>query len=77
MKIAHMIAIVAACGFMSVAAAQAGTNTQTAVKGPQAETGRSAYRNHHPAVVMHRHARRHHLMYSQPHLHHHHHPVVR
>jgi hypothetical protein len=62
MKIGQTIAIIAACGFLSIAAAQAAT---------------TEYRNHHPAVVIHRHQHPHHLMYSQPHLHHHHHPNVK
>ncbi len=79
MKIGHMIATAAACGFLGVAGAQAAE--QASVKGPQIETGRSAtvvHRNHHPAVVIHRGHHPHHLMYSQPHRPHHHpHIVVR
>ncbi len=75
MKIGHMIAIAAACGFLGVAGAQAAEQAST--QDQKVMTSRSAYRNHHPAVVIHRHQHPHHLRYSQPHLRHHHHPVVR
>ncbi len=58
MKIGYTLAIVAACGFMSAAAAQAGTMEQTGIKEKPIATGRSAViigRHHHPAVVIHRH----------------------
>lgn len=72
MKFGHTLAIIAACGFLSVTAVQAGTMDQTSIKGQRVETGRSAMRNHHPAVVVHRRHHPHLLMHHRPHLPHHH-----
>jgi len=72
MKIGHTLAIIAACGFLSVTAAQAATSGQASMKDQQMTTGRSVHRNHHPAVVVHRRHHPHMLMHHQPHMPHHH-----
>jgi hypothetical protein len=82
MKIGQTIAIAALIGVLA-GAGQAAAMEQTPMQNkPMASesrapmaTGRSAHRNHHPAVVIHRHHRPHPLMRHQHfHPHHPHHP---